>query len=146
MVASLHLHGLLEFRFLLFYQPVVVVPKVTRLLPQLGHLGLRTAGDRPDVLALPLMSLAVFLNTLLDLTLVQAVRPSLSGRSWGWLGGRGRGGGGGSTGVGHVCVAVGGGGELKLIGGSLALFDDVLDLDDDLRVQIPLPLKTLQDL
>src|SRR5690349_10636479 len=57
----------LPLRQLLLAHDVVVLAEVTGLLPDLHHLSLVAGRDGPDVLAKPLVPLAVLLDALLDL-------------------------------------------------------------------------------
>ena len=130
----LHLHLLGKVVPLFRQQPVVVLAKVARLLPQLRHLGVFSLGDGPDPLPLALVPLAILFDPLLDLSLIQAVR---RGPPPGFRLGARR--------VRHVHVAVGGR-EAQVVIVCPTLLDDVLNLRNHLVLEEALVLEPVQDL
>lgn len=136
-------HTPLPLLLLLLRQEEVVIAQVAGLVPHLPHLGVSGLGrDGPDALPKPLVALAVLLDTLLDLLLVQAVvRWQAASRGAG-PGDRLR--------CGHVAK-----GRLRAVDrrrhhgvhvGRFALAQDVVDLGDGLCLEELLGLEALEDL
>lgn len=119
----------LELLPLFLTENAVVLAPVACFLVELHGLLVYARRDRPHALAHALVSLAVLLDALLDLALVETVR---GGRAVGAAG----------TGV---VVAVRGGRE-AVVGRDVALFETALDLDYGLLEQYGLVPKALEDL
>lgn len=130
------LHSLRALCKLLLAQDVVVVAEIARLIPNLVNLCVPVRRDGPYALAQPLVALAVLLDALLNLALLQArgsapavCRDRMARRR-----------------VAHLDVAVDGGREARVVGARLALLEDLFDLCDCACLEEVLVLEASEDL